>query len=180
MINSLIRLRKKQRKRNGLKGEMRAKNKRETAILMNKSENLWIKFQLLSIHVIYIFFYYIFLDGISLNNEWNFRKLNTIQIAIFYLFINRFNFFNIHNLDGTSQNTDWNFDQNGADWQGICATGFRQSPMKLSVDSVSLYVHIFIKRFIKIYRKRPFGFISYASINSCIQSIAKLIVYRMR
>ncbi|XP_030245355.1 carbonic anhydrase 2 [Drosophila navojoa] len=37
--------------------------------------------------------------------------------------------------DGTTQNPDWNFDQNGADWQGICATGFRQTPIKLSVDS---------------------------------------------
>ncbi|KAH8272635.1 hypothetical protein KR044_002497, partial [Drosophila immigrans] len=31
--------------------------------------------------------------------------------------------------------SDWNFDQNGLDWEGTCATGRRQTPIRLSVDS---------------------------------------------
>lgn len=46
------------------------------------------------------------------------------------------------NLPDVEQNSvnsgpHWNFDENGADWEGTCATGQRQTPIKLSVDSVS-------------------------------------------
>lgn len=43
------------------------------------------------------------------------------------------------NLSDVQQNaaTVWNYDENGEDWQGTCANGQRQAPIKLSVDSVS-------------------------------------------
>lgn len=34
-----------------------------------------------------------------------------------------------------SSNADWNFNQNGLDWEGTCATGRRQTPIRLSLDS---------------------------------------------
>ncbi|XP_030559755.1 putative carbonic anhydrase 5 isoform X2 [Drosophila novamexicana] len=37
--------------------------------------------------------------------------------------------------DSSLPNADWNFVENGADWEGTCATGLRQAPIKLSVDS---------------------------------------------
>ncbi|XP_034484398.1 carbonic anhydrase 2-like [Drosophila innubila] len=34
-----------------------------------------------------------------------------------------------------SVNSDWNHEQNGLDWEGTCATGRRQTPIRLSLDS---------------------------------------------
>lgn len=46
---------------------------------------------------------------------------------------------NLSDVEQNSVNSGlrWNHDQYGADWEGTCATGRRQTPIRLSVDSVS-------------------------------------------